>query len=55
MRPSTTTTAVSREASTSCTGASLLCVSAWPKVGSGFVANAVLAALLVAGERFRGL
>jgi hypothetical protein len=29
-----------------------LCLSAWPKAGYGFVANGVIAALLVAGERY---
>jgi hypothetical protein len=29
-----------------------LCLSAWPKAGYGFVANATIAALLVAGERY---
>lgn len=30
----------------------LLCVSAWPKASFGFVANAAIAAVLVAGERY---
>jgi hypothetical protein len=30
----------------------LLCLSAWPKASLGFVANAAIAALLVAGERY---
>ena len=30
----------------------VLCLSAWPKAGFGFVANAAIAAALVAGERY---
>jgi hypothetical protein len=29
-----------------------LCLSAWPKAGYGFIANAAIAAVLVAGERY---
>jgi hypothetical protein len=30
----------------------VLCLSAWPKASYGFIANAAIAALLVAGERY---
>jgi hypothetical protein len=30
----------------------VLCLSAWPKAGFGFVANATIAAMVVAGERY---
>lgn len=30
----------------------VLCLSAWPEAGYGFVANGVIAAMLVAGDRF---
>jgi hypothetical protein len=30
----------------------VLCLSAWPKASYGFIANATIAALLVAGERY---
>lgn len=33
-------------------GSALLCVADWPEARFGFVANTVIAALLVAGERY---
>ena len=33
-------------------GSAVLCLSAWPKASFGFVANAAIGAMLVAGERY---